>query len=126
MPDGWENFYHLDPEQDDGSADYDHNGVTNWQEFLAGTDPTNPNDRLRLQSTLVTSSGGSPEMHLVFTAVSNKTYTALWSDVASDGVWSNLVHVAAASSNRLMVVTNSVSMPPSNRFYRLTTPVALE
>jgi hypothetical protein len=122
MADGWENFYHLDPEQDDGAADFDYDGFTNWQEFIAGTDPTNPTDWLRLQSSLAAGADGSPEVHLEFTAVSNKTYTVLWSDAAFGGAWSNLVHLAAAPTNRLVVVTNAVPAPASGRFYRLTTP----
>ncbi len=120
MPDGWENSYHLDPEQEDGAADYDHDGFTNWQEFLAGTDPTNENDWLKLNAAPVPS--GSNELRLTFTAVSNKTYTVLWSDVPFGGVWSNRLHVSAAPSNRLVAVTNSVPALPASRFYRLTTP----
>lgn len=122
MPDGWENFYHLDPEQDDGAADYDHDGFSNWQEYIAGTDPMNGNDWLRLRSTFKPLAGGSNELHLAFTAVSNKTYTVLWSDLPIGGTWSNLLHVTSAPSNRFLVVTNTVPSTATTRFYRLTTP----
>jgi PKD repeat protein len=44
MPDGWENRYELDRfDETDAEMDADEDGVTNLQEFLDNTDPTNPN-----------------------------------------------------------------------------------
>ena len=40
MPDSWEETYPgLDPLVDDADGDLDHDGVTNYEEYLAGTDP---------------------------------------------------------------------------------------
>jgi len=53
LPDDWENNYApgsaglgVSPD-----ADYDHDGLTDLQEFQTGTDPANPNDRLSLTNT---------------------------------------------------------------------------
>jgi hypothetical protein len=53
LPDAWENSYApgaaglgISPD-----SDYDHDGLTDLQEFQTGTDPTNLNDRLNLTST---------------------------------------------------------------------------
>lgn len=41
MSDDFENLYSLDPENEaDAALDYDSDGLTNLQEFRAGTDPT--------------------------------------------------------------------------------------
>ncbi|MBS7248690.1 MAG: hypothetical protein KIH04_10485 [Candidatus Freyarchaeota archaeon] len=42
MPDGWEVQYGLDPLSDDAGQDKDGDGFTNLEEYVAGTDPTDP------------------------------------------------------------------------------------
>jgi hypothetical protein len=43
IPDWWERKYPcMDPEKFDANVDYDQDGLTNWQEWLNGTDPCNP------------------------------------------------------------------------------------
>ena len=57
----------------DGSADYqdsDGDGMNNWQEWIAGTDPTNPTSALRLLSPTNSLSG----LLLSWTSVANRTY----------------------------------------------------
>lgn len=39
MPARWEKRYHLNPKVKDGARDYDHDGLTNKQEYLHHTDP---------------------------------------------------------------------------------------
>ena len=41
LPYGWEIRYGLNPEVDDGNLDYDHDGLSNREEYMKGTDPTN-------------------------------------------------------------------------------------
>ena len=40
MPDTWENIYGLNPLVDDAADDLDADGVSNYQEYLDGTDPS--------------------------------------------------------------------------------------
>src|SRR5262249_17428630 len=49
-PDEWENAFGFaanDPS--DGTVDSDGDGVLNWQEFVAGTDPRDPGSFLRIE-----------------------------------------------------------------------------
>ncbi len=58
----------------DGSADdvdTDHDGHNNWQEWRAGTDPTNALSVLRLASPVLTPTN----VTLIWTSVTNRTYT---------------------------------------------------
>src|SRR5436190_8182026 len=58
MDDDWEMAY-FDTLDRDGSGDFDADGQTDWQEFRAGTDPTNAGSILRVLSLTVT--GTYPE-----------------------------------------------------------------
>jgi hypothetical protein len=42
IPDDWEIAHGLDPTMNDGDFDYDNDGLTNYEEYLRGTDPFNP------------------------------------------------------------------------------------
>ena len=58
----------------DGSADAvdtDHDGHNNWQEWMAGTNPTNALSALRLASPVLTPTN----VTLTWTSVTNRTYT---------------------------------------------------
>jgi hypothetical protein len=44
MPDTWENNYGLEPLADDANEDPDKDKLTNYEEFLKGSDPGNRND----------------------------------------------------------------------------------
>ena len=39
MPDGWEVSYGLDPLNNDMNGDADYDGISNYDEYIAGTDP---------------------------------------------------------------------------------------
>ena len=58
LPNGWEQSHGLDPLSTNGvngaSGDPDGDGFSNLQEFLAGTDPTNPASAFRITSIVGT------------------------------------------------------------------------
>ena len=74
LPDEWEIAYSLAP--DDCTAingalgDPDRDGMTNWQEYLAGTDPSNGQDYLRIEQVAV----GGPWCLIQFTPRLGRTY----------------------------------------------------
>jgi len=51
IPNGWKQLYGLDPFLwNVGDLDPDHDGMSNLQEYLAGTNPTNANSVVRILS----------------------------------------------------------------------------
>jgi hypothetical protein len=116
IPDEWETANGLNPnDPDDGSTDTDSDTMTNWEEFIAGTVPTNSLSYLKVDNVNATGSAT-----LEFLAVSNRTYTILYSDNIATGTWSNLAHVIARTTNRVETAHDDNHGP--TRFYRLVTP----
>lgn len=118
MPDAWESANGTLVNVADAHADPDEDGMTNWQEFLAGTHPNNAADVLQVLSV----SALPAALTLGFHAVSNRTYTVLYKDTVSAGDWSKLTDVPAATANRMVLVTDQPV--GAARFYRLVTPAA--
>jgi hypothetical protein len=118
LPDDWENAYSLNPTNNaDATVDSDGDTMTNWEEYVAGTDPQDAQSYLWVQADGLDPDGAR---RVSFPATSNKTYTVLCSEAVT-GPWLHLVDVPAAPTNRTVNVTNTVtgSLP---RYYRLTTP----
>ena len=73
LPDAWEqaNALVFIPDAND---DPDHDGLTNWEEYLAGTHPNDATSALRF--TQISSQNGN--VVLQFLASSNRTYSLLY------------------------------------------------
>ena len=113
MDDNWEMTY-FNTLARDGSGDFDGDGMTDLQEYLAGTDPLNPSSALRLQLIHTNSS------LLRFTAIANHSYTIQYNDSLQAGTWQRLIDITATPSTQIIQVQDST--PRSGRFYRLHTP----
>ena len=117
LPDDWESAYGLNPASaGDATLDRDGDGVSNQDEYLAGTNPADPLSYLKIDAIRA-----DHPTTLEFFAVSNKTYTVQFKESLSAPTWSRLADIRARSTNRVEIVTNSV--PESAlRIYRLATP----
>jgi hypothetical protein len=103
----------------DAAGDADEDGLSNRQEYLAGTNPNDATSFLRVQ--LVNVNLDAPAALLSFNAASNKTYTIQYRDALTEADWSKLAHIEGALTNRSIQVTDP-SPGASSRFYRLITP----
>lgn len=111
LPDEWEISHGLDPLDGTGNngalGDPDGDGMNNWQEYLAGTDPLNPQDYLHFE--VVTISGGNcllqfnrtagrvyaVEIRDTFDPV--ETWTTLKGDISGTGSYTLQDPVASAA-----------------------------
>lgn len=116
LPDAWESANGTLVNVVDASADPDEDGMTNRQEFLAGTHPNNAADVLQVLAV----NAAPPGFQLSFQAAANRTYTVLTRASLSTGGWTKLVDVSAATTNRMITVTDPAT--DASRFYRLVTP----
>jgi hypothetical protein len=115
LPDDWESLYFGATGANPGD-DSDSEGMTNGQEYFAGTDPINPLSYLKVDALTAGSEGAT----IRFGAISNHTYTVQFTDALDAGSWSRLADVVAQSTNRLETISDLGYT--STRFYRLVTP----
>lgn len=117
MPDTWETQYGFDPgDANDAFLDTDGDGVENWKEYVAGTDPRDPASYLNV-SRFAAAAG---QATVTFNAVSNRSYTVEFVDTLG-AAWSSLQTVSSRTTNRVVSVIDPAALNPT-RFYRLAIP----
>jgi hypothetical protein len=107
LPDAWEVEY-FNSTRATPAADRDHDGISNYEEYLAGTDPADSNSVLRITSIERLLTGHAPRTSMIWASVPTRFYaieklaafggTNAWSTVlelSSPGE-SNATFVAAA------------------------------
>jgi hypothetical protein len=117
LPDWWEQANGTFVFIPDANDDPDGDGLTNLQEYFAGTHANNSSSALKFQQ--IVAAGGSVTMQ--FWATSNRTYSVLHRSALTNIEWSKLVDIPAHPTNRLANVTN-ITAGAATRFYRLVTP----
>lgn len=106
LPDWWEQQFFGQLTGTNPNADPDHDGMSNLAEFLAGTDPTNPNSNLRV----VASSGpGTNVITVQLPSVTGKTYRLLRATNFLTGF-------------NTIVATNIAATPPTNSIFDPSAP----
>ena len=118
MPDVWELANNFDPKSaGEASIDSDGDGLTNLEEYMAGTDPRDPASFLRVER--VSADLGS--FAIIFNAISNRTYSVLYREDPTELSWSVLASTLGRTTNRLETILDPVGTNMS-RIYRLATP----
>ena len=116
LPDSWESDHGLALNApDNATADPDHDGASNMQEYLAGTDPQSAASVFR---TAAAHTNG-PGFQITFTTVIGKTYRVEWASNPS-GPWTVLENNLLGSGAPLQI-TDTTSPASASRFYRVRT-----
>jgi hypothetical protein len=114
IPDFYEAAYgpggQLDP-----TLDSDGDKMSNYAEYIAGTDPTDSSSYLNVD--LLSAGVGAT---LQFNAASNKTYTMQYTDALASGLWQRLQDAVGQTNAHVETITDPNGS--SNRIYRLVTP----
>lgn len=116
LPDNWETTYGTAVDVADADADPDGDGLTNLEEYLAGTHPNDPSSCLRLE--IVDAGGGSTTLQ--FDAVAGRTYSLQYRDALTSAGWLLLQSVPAHDTSGIVTATDAT--PAETRFYRVATP----
>jgi hypothetical protein len=113
LPDWWELKYFSVLTGTDPNADPDHDGVSNLNEYLAGTNPTNTASYFHI----VSMARGLPTKILV-TCEPGKFYTPLWVDeIATD--WTIVTGQYRVPYSIAGVLEMDDASWTTNRFYRV-------
>ncbi|MGH7952669.1 MAG: chitobiase/beta-hexosaminidase C-terminal domain-containing protein [Limisphaerales bacterium] len=98
----------------DPNADPDHDGMSNYEEFWAGTDPNDPNSVLAINRSSLISGG---HIQIRWQTVAGKTYAVQYStDLVS---WSNLADSVQGDGSIATVTDPSPMQQNGQRYYRI-------
>lgn len=96
------------------SCDPDGDGFSNLQEFLAGTDPNDPDSALRITSIVT----NGPDVVISFTSGTNRLYDLQFNDDLTTSNWSAVV-TNVPGTGTITSATDLGAITLTNRFYRV-------
>ncbi len=115
LPDDWAVLYWPDGESGGGANDSDLDGLSNYEEWLGGSDPTNSTSRLIISGSVSALANG---FLIEWAGRPNRFYTVYWStnlDSANEVLYSNL----SCQSATQLSVTDTAHDVESGVYYRL-------
>ncbi|MDB6147416.1 MAG: hypothetical protein JWO45_1080 [Spartobacteria bacterium] len=117
VTDSWRNFYGIT----DDNADNDGDGLTNVQEYFAGTNPNDPNSNLARPSVASDLSG----VQLTWFSELGIPYRVQWKNDLLDPQWMSIVPDFSGTGNPLTWTddgSQTGGLPIGQRFYRIAVP----
>jgi YD repeat-containing protein len=113
LPDDWELLFFGNLGRD-GTGDFDSDGFKDSSEFLAGTNPVDPQSLL----SITRATAGAGEFTIEWQAVAGKTYRVQYKDTLNAPVWSDVGGDVTASGGTAAKTDPTAGVP--QRFYRVT------
>ncbi|HXS67710.1 MAG TPA: hypothetical protein VN761_02635, partial [Candidatus Polarisedimenticolia bacterium] len=110
LPDAWETQY-FGTLAYGANDDPDHDGLSNYQEYIAGTDPGNANSVLRVTDI----NAASGQVNLTWNSVAGKTYT-IYSASQIGGPYTPVLTMPSAGNGQ---TSTNLTGSASNQFYRV-------
>ena len=114
LPDDWEVAWFGNLGRD-GTGDFDGDGASDREEYLAGTNPTNDASVL---GVLTLSSVATGETTVLWSAVSGRTYRVQFKDDVDQVAWTELSGDVVATGPQASAV-DPAPAPGGRRFYRV-------
>lgn len=115
LPDVWELANGLDPQIGSGpfgaAGDADGDGAGNWQEYVAGTNPSDPDDYLRFSSI----AADDQVCELQFFSRLGRTYAVEFTESLTPANWQTLVSGLTGTDDTISVTDPQTA----TRYYRL-------
>jgi len=109
LPDWWEKLYFNDPRVAQPSADPDGDGVSNISEFLAGSNPLDPNSRFRVTGLQAVYQTNGTAVTIRWASFAGSTYS-IWTATVAEGPY-------------VLSVADIAALPPENTFRITGAPV---
>jgi|SRR5665213_1401559 len=101
------------------NADPDGDGMSNMQEYLAGTDPNNPNDSLKITAIGVNFVSGNDNDTLTWISHPTRQYQVQENTNLVSGAWENAGSLFSPDSGMSTMRILQLSSPASQRFFRV-------
>ena len=121
MPDWWELWQNLNPnDPNDAALDSDGDGVSNLNEYLAGTDPRDGADYFHIASITT-----GADCILSFQSALNRLYTLEYRTSLAAGSWTSVPGQVEIAGNASLLELSQTNLPPdTSRFYRIKVQIA--
>src|SRR5262249_19703853 len=116
IPDSWESLYFGGPTAADAAQDSDGDKMSNWAEYMAGTDPNDPLSYLKVDQAQP-DPASNQWVRIEFHAVAAHTYTVQSSDKPTGGPWTKVADVPARATNAPVSVYDTRPAGAAPRYF---------